>query len=288
MAFDLGSKFTRRAKQYTTDTVGKALPGNDPISKVGRNILNASGNRLLQAGLNELGANTPGSFLNNIVTAVFRDNDTRVRLSLSPGANILYKTGRGFEGGIQNKILEPLIETDGVLFPYTPTVSVSHTAQYTGVHPAHSNFIQHSYNASSVDTISIDGYFTANNADEARYVFAVLHFLRSAYKMFFGSDANRGTPPPVLRLSGYGPFNYNSVPVVLSNFSEIMAADRDYIEVPLASSPDASTKTMIPTYMNMTMTLNPIYTKEQISNFSLESFARGDQIGRPGGAGGFL
>ena len=28
----------------------------------------------------------------------------------------------------------------------------------------------------------------ANNADEARYVFAVLHFLRSTYKMFFGND----------------------------------------------------------------------------------------------------
>lgn len=286
MAFDLGNKFTRKAKQFTSDLVGNALPGNDPLSKVGRNVLNASGNRLVQAGLNFAGANIPG--FNNIVTAVFRDNDTRVRLSLSPGANILYKTGRGAEGGIENKILEPLIDTDGILFPYTPTVSVSHTAQYTGVQPAHSNYVQQSYNASSVDVISVDGYFTANNADEARYVFAVLHFLRSAYKMFFGSGANRGTPPPVLRLSGYGPFNYNSVPVVLSNFSEIMAADRDYIEVPLAASPDAATKTMIPTFMSMTLTLNPIYTKEQISNFSLESFARGDQIGRPGGAGGFL
>ena len=91
--------------------------------------------------------------------------------------------------------------------------------------------------------------------------------------MFFGADAIRGTPPPVLRLSGYGPFNYNSVPVVLTNFTEIMAADRDYIEVPLASAPDAATKTMIPTFMNVTMTLNPVYTKEQISRFSLEDFA---------------
>tara|TARA_B100001093_G_scaffold217758_1_gene208882 strand:+ start:554 stop:1402 length:849 start_codon:yes stop_codon:yes gene_type:complete len=282
MAFDLGSKFTRKAKQYTEGAIGKALPGNDPISKVGRNFLNASSNRLVNAGLDAFGANTPGSFLNNIVTAVFRDNDTRVRLSLSPNSNILYKSIQG------NRLLEPLLETDGILFPYTPTVSVSHTAQYTGTHPAHSNYVQQSYNASSVDVISLDGYFTANNADEARYVFAVLHFLRSAYKMFFGTDENRGTPPPVLRLSGYGPFNYNSVPVVLSNFSEIMAADRDYIEVPLAASPDAATKTMIPTFMNMTITLNPVYSKRQIGNFGLERFARGDLIGSPGKGGGFL
>jgi len=279
VAFDLGNKFTRKAKQFTEDQVGKALPGNDPLSKVGRNVLNASSNRLVSAGL-EFAKGIP--FLDQIVTTVFRDNDTRVRLSLSPNSGqILYKS-------FNNKLLEPLNDTDGILFPYTPTISVSHTAQYTGMHPAHSNYVQHSYNASSVDAISVDGYFTANNADEARYVFAVLHFLRSAYKMFFGNDNLRGTPPPVLRLSGYGPFNYNSVPVVLTNFTEIMSADRDYIEVPLASAPDAATKTMIPTYMNVTMTLNPIYTKDQISNFGLESFARGDLIGRPGGSGGFL
>ena len=277
MAFDLGQKFTRKAKQFTEDAVGRALPGNDPLSKVGRNVLDASSNRLVSAGL-EFAKGIP--FLDQIVTTVFRDNDTRVRLSLSPNSGqILYKS-------FNNKLLEPLNDTDGILFPYTPTISVSHTAQYTGMHPTHSNYVQHSYNASSVDAISIDGYFTANNADEARYVFAVLHFLRSAYKMFFGNDNLRGTPPPVLRLSGYGPFNYNSV--VLTNFSEIMAADRDYIEVPLASAPDAATKTMIPTYMNVTMTLSPLYTKDQISNFGLESFARGDLIGRPGGSGGFL
>ena len=282
MAFDLGNKFTRKAKQFTEDAVGRALPGNDPLSKVGRNVLDASANRLISSGLNFLKDN---KFINDIITTTFRDNDTRVRLSLSPDSGpILYKS-------LSNRLLEPLSDTNGVLFPYTPTISVSHTAQYTGMHPTHSNYVQHSYNASSVDAISIDGYFTANNADEARYVFAVLHFLRSAYKMFFGTDANRGTPPPVLRLSGYGPFNYHSVPVVLTNFTEIMSADRDYIEVPLASAPDAATKTMIPTYMNMTMTLSPIYTKQQISNFGLDSFARGDLIGRPGGGsqgGGFL
>jgi len=282
VSFDLGQKFTRKAKQFTEDAVGRALPGNDPLSKVGRNVLDASANRLISSGLNFLKDN---KFINDIITTTFRDNDTRVRLSLSPDSGpILYKS-------LSNRLLEPLSDTNGVLFPYTPTISVSHTAQYTGMHPTHSNYVQHSYNASSVDAISIDGYFTANNADEARYVFAVLHFLRSAYKMFFGTDANRGTPPPVLRLSGYGPFNYHSVPVVLTNFTEIMSADRDYIEVPLASAPDAATKTMIPTYMNMTMTLSPIYTKQQISNFGLDSFARGDLIGRPGGGsqgGGFL
>ena len=150
MAFDLGQKFTRKAKQFTEDAVGRALPGNDPLSKVGRNVLDASSNRLVSAGL-EFAKGIP--FLDQIVTTVFRDNDTRVRLSLSPNSGqILYKS-------FNNKLLEPLNDTDGILFPYTPTISVSHTAQYTGMHPTHSNYVQHSYNASSVDAISIDGYF---------------------------------------------------------------------------------------------------------------------------------
>ena len=280
MAFDLGSKFTRRAQQFVSNAAGRALPGNDPLSKIGRSVLGASGNRLIQAGLNFAGANIPG--FSDAATTVFRDGDIRVRLSMSPGSGpLLYKDPN-------NKLLQPLIDTDGILFPYTPTVTVSHSAQYSGTHPAHSNHIQHSYNASSVDSITVDGYFTANTADEARYVFAVLHFLHSAYKMFYGADAQRGTPPPVLRLSGYGPYNYNSVPVVLQQFAEIMPADRDMIEVPLASSPDAATKTMIPTYMPITLNLMPIYSKNQIGNFSLESFARGDLIGNPGKGGGFL
>lgn len=280
MAFNLGGKFLKKANQYVEGAVGKALPGNDPLSKIGRSFLGSSANRLLGAGLQIAGQVIPG--FNDVATTVFRDNDTRVRIGLSPGSGeILYKAR-------DNKILAPLVETDGILFPYTPTISVSHSASYTGTHPTHSNYIQQSYNASSVDVISVDGYFTANTADEARYVFAVLHFLRSAYKMFYGADNFRGTPPPVLRLSGYGPFNYNSVPCVLTNFTEIMPADRDYIEVPLATSPDAATKTMIPTYMAVTLSLQPIYTKNQIGNFSLDSFARGDLIGNPGKGGGFL
>ena len=280
MPFDLGSKIRRKAQQFVSDASSNALPGNDPLSKIGRNILDASGNRLIQAGLNFAGANIP--FFNQAASTVFRDNDTRVRISLSPGAGpILYNDP-------SNRILKPLQDTNGILFPYTPTISVSHSANYTGTHPTHSNFVQHSYNASSVDTISIDSLFTANTADEARYVFAVLHFLRSSYKMFFGADSLRGTPPPVLRLSGYGPFNYNSVPCVVANFIEIFANDSDYIEVPLANSPDAATKTMIPSRMNFAMTLMPIYSKNQIGNFSLEKFARGDQIGSPRGPGGFV
>ena len=44
---------------------------------------------------------------------------------------------------------------------------------------------------------------------------------------------------------------------------------------------------MIPSFMNVTMTLTN-HTKEQISRFSLEDFAKGGLIGKPGGSGGIL
>jgi len=278
--FDLGSKFSRKAQNFAGDAIGRALPGNDIASKAARSILDSSANRLISAGLNFAGANSP--LLNNALTATFRENDTRVRIALSPGSGgILYKDP-------QNQIMEPLLNTGGVLFPYTPTINVSYSANYAGMHPTHSNFIQHSYNASSVDAITVVGTFTANNAEEARYLLAVLHFMRSAHKMFYGRDTLRGTPPPVLRFSGYGPFQFNSVPCVLQAFSHDFEGSSDYIEVPLAAAPDASTKTMVPTLMNINFSLLPIYSKNQIGNFSLESFARGDQIGNPSKGGGFI
>jgi hypothetical protein len=268
--FDMGSKIAKNPQNFLQNVssqvqsiAAKAIPAG----------LDASANRLLQSGLNFGGANLPS--FGGAFTAQFAQQDKRVRLALSPGSgSMLYK-----DPG--NSILSPLNATGGILFPYTPTISISHTAQYSGIHPTHSNYVQHSYNASSVDSITVDGYFTANDQDEARYVMAVIHFLRSAYKMFFGTDRLAGTPPPVLRLSGHGSLNYNSVPVILQNFAEIMPADRDYIEVP-------GSGTLIPTYMPITLQLLPIYSKNQIGNFSLESFAKGNLIGSSSGPGGHI
>jgi hypothetical protein len=270
--FDLGSKIAKNPQNFVNN-----LPGGSDIRSVAGKaigpVLDASANRLFSAGLNFAGANLPDFF--GGFTSQFRTQDNRVRLALSPGSGpMLYKDPN-------NSVLSPLVGTGGVLFPYTPTISISHSAQYSGQQPTHSNYVQHSYNASAVDSITVDGYFTANDPEEAQYVMAVIHFLRSAYKMFFGNDRLAGTPPPVLRLSGHGSLNYNSVPVVLQNFAEIMPADRDYIEVP-------GTKTLIPTYMPVTLQLLPIYSKNQIGNFNLDSFARGDMIGSSNGGGGMI
>lgn len=150
--------------------------------------------------------------------------DWRVRLQLSPGADYLYKA--------QNPgILQPLADSQGVIFPYTPSISVNYNANYGSVNPVHSNYKIIQYENSSVDSISISCDFTAQDTFEANYLLAVIHFFRSATKMFYGQDQNPkpGTPPPVCYLFGMGQFQFNAHPLVITSFGYNLPADVDYI-----------------------------------------------------------
>ena len=70
--------------------------------------------------------------------------DWRVRLSLSdaPEVNYLYRAPNP-------GILNPLNATNGVLFPYTPTISVNYTASYNPTELVHSNYKVFQYSSSS-------------------------------------------------------------------------------------------------------------------------------------------
>ena len=153
--------------------------------------------------------------------------DWRVRISLAPSAKYLYKGVSPAEAGI----LEPLQATDGVIFPYTPNVSVSYAAGYDPTDIAHSNYKIFQYKGSSVDSISITGDFTAQDTSEANYMLAVIHFFRSVTKMFYGQDQNpkNGVPPPLVYLSGFGSFQFDNHPMAITNFTYSTPTDVDYI-----------------------------------------------------------
>ncbi len=155
------------------------------------------------------------------------NNDWRVRLSLSPNAQYLYNAGtpRGSAAGI----LAPLAATDGVIFPYTPTISTVYTANYEQYDLVHSNYRGVYYKNSRVGDINIRGTFTAQDTAEAEYLLAVIHFFRSATKMFYGQDPQRGTPPPVCLLNGLGTYQFSDHPVVISSFNYTTPNDVDYI-----------------------------------------------------------
>lgn len=150
--------------------------------------------------------------------------DWRVRLSLAPGAEYLYSAPNP-------GILRPLRATRGVVYPYTPQISVAYSATYDQQQITHSNYKFYTYQGSAVENITIAGDFTAQNVDEANYVLAVIHFFRSATKMFYGQDQNpsRGVPPPLLYLSGHGSYQFDNHPVVISSFNYSLPTDVDYI-----------------------------------------------------------
>jgi hypothetical protein len=149
--------------------------------------------------------------------------DWRVRLQLAPGAQYLYKDR---EPGI----LGPLKATDGVIFPYTPSIETSYVANYDKYDLTHSNYRGYFYKNSAVNDINIRGTFTAQDTAEADYVLAVIHFFRSVTKMFYGAqDKFRGAPPPLVYLSGYGDYQFNDHPCLVSNFSYSLPTDVDYI-----------------------------------------------------------
>lgn len=148
--------------------------------------------------------------------------DWRVRISLAPKSEYFYMSS-------DPGILLPLIKTKGVVFPYTPTISVGYTASYDTQNVTHSNFKMHNYQSSSVENITVTGDFTAQDISEANYMLAVIHFFRSATKMFYGKDDIKGTPPPLLYLSGHGQYQFDNHPMVLTGFTYSLPTDVDYI-----------------------------------------------------------
>ncbi len=148
--------------------------------------------------------------------------DWRVRLQLGTQADYLYKDA---EPGI----LAPLYDTDGVIFPYMPTIETSYAANYDKFDLTHSNYRGYFYKGSNVNDINLRATFTAQDTQEANYLLAVIHFFRSVTKMFYGQDAYRGAPPPLVFLNGLGNYQFNEHPCFVSNFSYSLPNDVDYI-----------------------------------------------------------
>lgn len=218
--------------------------------------------------------------------------DWRVRISTAPMSTYLYNDQPG------NDLMSPLVATRGVVFPYTPRVTMAFNANYDTTQPTHSNYPIHTYKNSGVAQISITGDFTAQTPEEARYMLAAMMFFRASTKMFWGNDDNAGQPPPVLYLNGYGTHFLPNVPIVITNFSNDLPDDLDYVEA-YVSQPQTKLTDLerpskilsrLPARMTMTVGCEPVYSRRKVHDeFTFENFARGNLIGGQGaGGGGFI
>jgi hypothetical protein len=225
------------------------------------------------------------------------DRDWRVRLSVPK-----------VEPYISSPLFNPLVPTNGLVFPYTPTVIVSHSANYNSIAPTHSNYPYFAYQNSQVDQLVITGDFFVQNAGEAQYWVATLHYLRSMTKMFYGgAEETIGSPPPVVKLNGYGDHIFNNVPVIITQFQIDLPQDVDYIQTGIvqqsAGQPEASKAgidgpagntsksqtseekrlaTMTgyaPSQSLVTVTVQPLYSRREVEQFSLQKYVNGGYIG---------
>lgn len=160
---------------------------------------------------------------------VVAKKDWRLRLSLAPGATYLYNSVE--YGDLNSNILFPLKATDGVIFPYTPTIQQSYNASYEPTDLTHTNYRMYQYRNSHVGEITITADFTAQDTSEANYMLAVIHFFKTVTKMFYGLDKNppAGLPPPLCFLTGYGQYQFDQHPVVIQSFNYSLPNDVDYI-----------------------------------------------------------
>lgn len=176
-------------------------------------------------------------FFNDFIDSKISDNtgaqqyplgsapDWRVRLSLAEGTSFLYQ-------GILAPLAPEPTGTNGVIFPYTPNITVVYAANYESPDLTHSNYKIQQYKNSAVDQISIVCDFTAQDTKEAEYLLAVIHFFRTVTKMFYGQDTESvkaGTPPPLCFLHGLGAFQFDNHPLVITGFTYNLPNDVDYI-----------------------------------------------------------
>lgn len=249
--------------------LGKAANVTNPVSPGVSRVLQQQGN---MKGTNPdavEGANPTGSL---ILGANSSGNPTgkdwRVRVSLSEKANFFYNANPG--------VMAPLVadqSVPGVIFPYNPTISVSHVARYGNQSYTHSNYPAYFYEGSEVSEIAVDGEFTCQTQEEAKYLLAAVYFFRACTKMWFGKSPRAGTPPPIVFLDGYGEHYFPHVPCVVKQFSHTLPTEVDYIAT------DNAGGTRMPTMSNVQLTLQPVYSRRRLhESFNLDDFAQGTLI----------
>jgi len=259
------------------DLLGKNKVGILDVAKdVGVGIFNRTLGRLMGAGLQKdsllVKARAKWSGRNS-------QKDWRVRLTLPAQSNLKNVL-------LGSEITQPLRDSNGMFWPLTPSMIIQHSANYNALAQTHSNYPFQAYQNSQVDQMNIIGEFPVQNSEDAKHWVATVHFLRTVTKMFFGGDAYKGNPPPILHLSGYGDHMFHNVPVVVNTFNVELRAGIDYISTKQSQvyhkqltdfdDEEGVDATWAPTISNISVLVTPTYSRETLKSFSLQKFASGN------------
>jgi hypothetical protein len=152
-----------------------------------------------------------------------------------------------------------------IIFPTTPTFSLSTKANYNNQELVHANFPHPVYKNSTSDDISISGEFPVETLEDAENWLRTITLGRGLTKMFFGNSSPQGNPPPICTLSGYGRV-LEYIPVVIKSFQVDFKDDVHYILAAGASVPRLST---------IQISCQPVYSKSSQRGFNLDAYVGG-------------
>lgn len=150
--------------------------------------------------------------------------------------------------------LRYLTETGGIVFPYTPRISVQRSVNYQRTDVIQHNYTMFSYAGTPSKMLSVSGKFTATSPGEAVYMLAVLCALSAWTKSETGWIASHytdedlanlardtngdgmlrgipGMPPPPLYFSAYGQMMEYETPVLLTDVNYTLEDDIQYTDI---------------------------------------------------------
>jgi hypothetical protein len=172
-----------------------------------------------------------------------------------------------------------IFTNNGIVFPYTPTISYEHKADYTDQKIMHGNYNQYFYQRSYVTPFTITGKFTVQNDGDAMAYLATVHLLRALTKMLYGGDTGdemSGSPPPVCRLKAYGDYMLDGVPISITGVKFELPDAVDYYTLGNVSPNRVFGRTTVPTLSSITVTCIPMYSRAEQQKFSVKSWLAGD------------
>tara|TARA_Y100001972_G_C7651357_1_gene327589 strand:+ start:311 stop:1021 length:711 start_codon:yes stop_codon:yes gene_type:complete len=194
-----------------------------------------------------------------------------------------------------SSVMAPLKANRGIIFPYTPNIYYARSANYGMMDFKGANFPIYSFVNSSPPVIPLIAQFTATSKEEAKYLLAVLRFLNVMVQADFGeqsvSNGTFGRPPPLMQFSYMGPFGFDRVPCILTDFNVMFPNTVDYVPVEHGivdtGNKDGFTSafgdkevTYVPTDCEFTINLTPQYSPRRIrKDYNLDDMKRGANIG---------
>jgi hypothetical protein len=185
------------------------------------------------------------------------------------------------QSSASNKIFANLPSKNTIIWPYTPQFAINYAASYENIKTLQTNYSTPAYQNSDVSNIQISGLFTATNVKEANYLYAVIHFLKSATKGFNVElkTSESGRPPPVLKLNYLGgEAGITNMPVIIQTFNVDYPREVDYIRAQIEGIGAA----MVPAEINIAVTLMPVYSRADMiaKEYSTTKFINGDLLNK--------